>query len=107
MKKAVNKKIILAAFIVPLAIALTLVAWLWSTPFSRLLASNYAKELCSCLFVSQLPAGHCEEYATQFIKVSGHNIELGQKTVKAWGWGREAQAKWLGPRLGCQLQNVE
>lgn len=93
--------------IVPLGLLLALVGYLWTSPFSRLLAANYAKELCSCLFVSKLPGAHCSDYAAQYLKVSGYQIDQVGKSVQAWGWGRTSTAKWLGEKEGCRLQDIQ
>tara|TARA_R110000868_G_scaffold38661_5_gene135113 strand:- start:2967 stop:3302 length:336 start_codon:yes stop_codon:yes gene_type:complete len=78
-------------------------AWLYTSPFARVLSANYAKEMCSCLFVSQLSQDHCENYSSQYVKPAGQQIDLIAKKVIAWGWGNESEASWISEREGCRL----
>lgn len=94
-------------FALPLIFFLSIIGYLWNSPFSRLLSANYAKELCSCLFVSKLSADHCSDYAAQYIKVSSYEIDSTGKSIQAWGWGRTSRAMWLGEKEGCRLQDVQ
>ncbi|PIP89813.1 MAG: hypothetical protein COW01_07745 [Bdellovibrionales bacterium CG12_big_fil_rev_8_21_14_0_65_38_15] len=98
------KLILVAGFgISILTIGLGIGAWLWTSPFARVLSANYAKEMCSCLFVSELSQDHCENYSTQYVKPAGREINLKTKEVLAWGWGKESKASWISPREGCRL----
>lgn len=90
-----------ALAIVTIGVGVT--AWVWTSPFGRVLSANYAKEMCSCLFVSELPQDHCESYSSQYIKPAGHQIDVAAKKVLAWGFGQESEAKWLSNTEGCRL----
>lgn len=85
-------------------VAVGIGAWLWTSPFARVLSANYAKEMCSCLFVSHLSQDHCENYSAQYLKPAGSQINIAAKQVLAWGWGRESMASWISPREGCRLE---
>lgn len=99
-----KQKLIIALVSLPLIAILVSGTWLWLSPFSSVVAANHAKELCSCLFVSQLPQNHCEEYASQYLKTSGHQIDVATKRITSYGLGRSASAKWLSKREGCRLE---
>lgn len=103
MKRA--KFILFSAFGLSIVtIGIGLGAWLWTSPFARVLSANYAKEMCSCLFVSELSTEHCEDYSSQYVTPAGHEVNLNSKFVRAWGWGKESQANWISPREGCRLE---
>lgn len=99
----VKLTLVSVALFAVMTIAVGVTAWLWTSPFGRILSANYAKELCSCLYVSELSQDHCENYSEQYIKPAGYQIDTAAKKVKAWGFGREAEALWLSAKEGCRL----
>lgn len=102
MKRA-KLTLVSAAIFAILTIGVGITAWLWTSPFGRVLSANYAKEMCSCLFVSGLSQDHCENYSSQYVKPAGSQIDVAAKKVIAWGWGRESEASWLSKTEGCRL----
>tara|TARA_R110000868_G_scaffold90968_8_gene252149 strand:+ start:1312 stop:1647 length:336 start_codon:yes stop_codon:yes gene_type:complete len=91
------------AFFAVVTIGVGIGAWLYTSPLARVLSANYAKEMCSCLFVSNLSQEHCEDYSSQYVKPAGQQVDLVAKKVIAWGWGNESHANWISEREGCRL----
>src|SRR5690606_14352497 len=106
--QSMMKKVKLVLFGITLfavvTIGIGITAWMWTSPFGRILSANYAKEMCSCLFVSELSPNHCENYSSQYIKPAGFQIDQATKKVSAWGFGNHSEAFWISPNEGCRLE---
>ena len=103
MKKIKYALISISLFAV-FTVGVGITAWMWTSPFGRILSANYAKEMCSCLFVSELSPDHCENYSSQYIRPAGFNIDLVAKKVSAWGFGKNSEASWISKTEGCRLE---
>lgn len=70
-----------------------------------LASSHAAKDMCSCLFVMNMPEDYCRAYTRASPDVARYSVDREQKTVEASAlvlWG--ARARYVGPRAGCTLE---
>ena len=69
------------------------------------LATAYtAKELCSCLFVMEMPQDYCAAWTKASPAVTKFNVNLDQKTVETTAlvdWG--SRARFDSDKFGCVL----
>ncbi|HVE84500.1 MAG TPA: hypothetical protein VND93_16705 [Myxococcales bacterium] len=71
----------------------------------ELAANHAAKDLCSCLFVSNMPEDFCRAYVKASPDVARFSVDQANKTVEASAlvlWG--ARARYAGPHFGCTLE---
>tara|TARA_Y100000589_G_scaffold305867_1_gene320143 strand:- start:579 stop:881 length:303 start_codon:yes stop_codon:yes gene_type:complete len=71
--------------------------------FFKVIPNNFAKEVCSCIFVEGQNKNYCKEYGRQMLDVSGYKILEAEKEVLAWGFSFTAKAVYDGPQYGCRL----
>ena len=71
--------------------------------FFKIIPNNFAKEVCSCIFVEGQSKNYCQEYGRQMFDVSGYKVLVAEKEVLAWGFSYAAKAVYDGPRYGCRL----
>lgn len=82
-------------------------AWNWPqlSAFPTTPSAYEAKELCSCLWVERRELPYCEAWVRQTVVPSdGHTIDQAHHRVEASALGRSSRARWLGPKVGCQLE---
>lgn len=82
-------------------------AWNWPqlSAFPSTPSAYEAKELCSCLWVERRDLPYCEAWVRQTVVPSdGHTIDETHHRVEASALGRKARARWLGPKVGCQIE---
>ena len=70
--------------------------------FRKAISASYAKDFCSCYFVSKQNSQYCKVMAKQMIPVSSYKIGDDQ-SVKASALGKKSVAIYRGKRLGCRL----
>lgn len=75
--------------------------------FFKIIPANFAKEVCSCIFVEGQSKRYCQNYGRQIFDVSGYDVVESSNAIIAWGFGFEATAVYEGPRLGCRLSSVK
>jgi len=71
--------------------------------FFKIIPNNFAKEVCSCIFVENQTKNYCQEYGRQMFDISGYQVLEAEKEVLAWGFSFAAKAVYDGPRYGCRL----
>ena len=64
----------------------------------------FAKEVCSCIFVSKQDEQYCLEYGQPVLAISSYDINQEDKTVMARKFGSVKKARYISERLGCQLE---
>jgi hypothetical protein len=69
----------------------------------KAVSANFAKEVCSCIFVVGQTQNYCSEYHEQIFKVSAVEIDSEKKEVVAVGLGIQSVARFKSERHGCQL----
>jgi hypothetical protein len=62
-----------------------------------------AKEMCSCLFVMELPEAHCAEWTRVTPNVARATVDRGRKRVHASALGLWAADARFDGRYGCVL----
>lgn len=71
------------------------------------LATAYtAKELCSCLFVMEMPADYCNAWTRASPAVTKFKVDEAQKTVETTAlleWG--AHARFDSVKFGCVIED--
>lgn len=72
--------------------------------FNKILPSYYAKEYCSCRWVSNLSAEYCENYARQYIDISDYQTNEEKKTITVQALLNESTAAFINPAIGCRLE---
>lgn len=99
-------KILKTSGAIVLAIALIFV--LFNAPklgaFRKIPAAFYAKEFCSCYFVTERGEKACDNYARTSISVSDVKIDEVKKTVSAKSLTHTAKAKFVSELEGCLLE---
>jgi len=71
----------------------------------ELITAYTARELCSCLFVSQRGEAECQAFTKASPAVASYRIDVQAKSVSTSAlsiWS--ARAHYLGPRIGCVLE---
>jgi hypothetical protein len=71
----------------------------------ELAAGHAAHDLCSCLFVMNMPEDYCRAWVKASPDVARYSIDTANKTVEASAlvlWG--ARAVYEGEHHGCMLQ---
>lgn len=91
-----------------LLIVLGLLLWGWSeraalSAFPGILSAYTAKEYCSCRYVTGFDPEYCLGYVKQWLPLSALRDDEQAREVFASGLGRDARARWQGPREGCRL----
>jgi hypothetical protein len=83
-----------------------LVLWNWHdlSYFTSIISSYYAKEFCSCYFVTGESEAFCHDYTRQYIPISSFSLDKEKKTVTVTGLLRKSEAYYTGPRTGCALR---
>ena len=72
--------------------------------FPQIISAFYAKEYCSCYFVSGNEEKYCHDFARQWVPISDFQLDTSAKSVQVSGLGVTTKAQYLGQRFGCQLQ---
>ena len=71
----------------------------------ELAAAHAAKDVCSCLFVMNMPDDYCREWVRASPDVARYSVDRANKTVEASAlvlWG--ARARYQGPHHGCTVE---
>lgn len=71
----------------------------------QLVSAYAAREMCSCLFVQQMPLEYCRAWTKASPSVAQLSVDFEAKRVEAAAlvqWA--AAARWTGPRFGCVLE---
>ena len=63
----------------------------------------FAKEVCSCMFVSEQNDEYCVDYGQLVFKISSYTINMDDKTVMARKLGSSHEARYISKRFGCRL----
>lgn len=71
--------------------------------FPHILPSYYAKEYCSCRFVTNNEPEFCANYAELFLPISSFSVDNDKKLVSVKGMGKWASAQWISTKQGCRL----
>jgi hypothetical protein len=71
--------------------------------FSSLISGFYAKEYCSCFFITGHDESFCHDTTRQYIPISSFALDKQQRTVTVGGMGRRSRARYTGVRTGCTL----
>lgn len=71
------------------------------------LPANFAKEMCSCLFVVEQSQIYCFDYVGQEppLTVQRFEVNAAEKTVTAKFLTIKRTARWMSERTGCQLED--
>ncbi len=71
--------------------------------FPSIISSFYAKQMCSCLFVTGQTEDRCRNESRQYVPISGYTIDWETKAVTVRGLGRTNRAHFVDERYGCVL----
>ncbi len=74
-----------------------------SCSLSPTVSALFAKEVCSCIFVSKQDEKYCLEYGQPVLETSSYSINQEDKTVMARKLGSSSKAHYVSKRYGCQL----
>ena len=74
-----------------------------SCGLSKTTSSLFAKEVCSCLFVSDQSKKYCVDYGQPALAVNRYVIDSENKTVVAKKLISKSKARYVSQRLGCEL----
>ena len=91
--------------IVVVVFLLILAAWFARDLFQLpgFAASFYAKEVCSCMFVTGRDQGFCLDYAKQIVPPGDFSVEPEKKVVRARIFYSIRKGIYKNPQLGCTL----
>ena len=64
----------------------------------------FAKEVCSCIFVSKQDEQYCLDYGQPVLAISSYDINQKDKTVTSRKFGSVNKARYVSERFGCQLE---
>ncbi len=87
-------------------IIIPLLALLGSCEIRTVVAANFSKELCSCLFVVKRSKESCYNQAKQFITPTAYQINDTLKTVSAQFLGASANFGFESQKYGCQQKQI-
>ena len=71
--------------------------------FPHIISSFYAKEFCSCYFVTEGSEPECHQFAKQWIPISEFHLDKENQTVSVTGLFVTTRARYTGDRYGCVL----
>ncbi|MCB1173521.1 MAG: hypothetical protein KDK39_08155 [Leptospiraceae bacterium] len=99
------KKIIISILLLILIFSAmwTVANWKHIASFPPIVSSFYAKEFCSCYYVTKRSAEACHATVKQYIELSDFQHDEATQTVTASGLGSTNQARYLGENQGCVL----
>ncbi len=63
----------------------------------------FAKEVCSCMFVSKQDEKYCIDYGQPVFEAGSYTINIEDKTVIAQKLGSFNEARYISERFGCRL----
>ena len=72
--------------------------------FPHIISSYYAKEFCSCYYVTHRSAKDCHNTVRSFISLSKFSIDENKKTIYTSGLGHSSEARYIGEGQGCLLK---
>ncbi len=100
------KKILKRFFALCGLVAFVLLCWNFHDLryFTSIISAYYAKEFCSCYFVTGQSEAFCHDYTRQYIPISSFALDKENKTVTVTGLLRKSEAYYTGPRTGCALR---
>ncbi len=78
--------------------------WKHFKNFPQVLPTFQAKEVCSCLYVSEQGENYCRELVRQWLPSATLIIESEARRVKARAFGVERSARFESFKYGCQLE---
>lgn len=81
--------------------------WVVSQPYSLKQATEsflgyYAKEICSCRYVLDLPLYYCIKDTFQISEPS--SVKEKDKEILVSSFGKTRSARWISPKEGCRLE---
>lgn len=104
MGKKLKITLIIIDAIVTLGVIWGILNWDHIKNFPKILPSFHSKEYCSCYFVVKQSKEYCEDYARQWIPISGYSIDEATKTITTRGMGQVVSSKYESEKFGCRLQ---
>lgn len=79
-----------------------------SCRFAEAPALGLAKEICSCLFISEQPIEYCKMFSKESEMLASFRVNWVEKEVYAKGMGHRATAKLQkNARLGCVITSLD
>jgi len=82
---------------------MTLLGLQGCSPILKMIPAHFAKEFCSCYYVVGQTQEYCEDYANEYIPISGYEILESEKEIIARGLGQESLARFISQKFGCKL----
>lgn len=98
------KRAILIALVAGAAVACGSTVREYANNDLELAANHTAHDICTCLFVMQMPEDYCQEYTRASPDIARYSVDREKKVVEASAivlWG--ARARYQGPSFGCTL----
>ncbi|MCF8060161.1 MAG: hypothetical protein K9K67_12750 [Bacteriovoracaceae bacterium] len=87
---------------------ITLLGFVSSCKYTEAPSAGLAKEMCSCIFVSEQTEQYCRMVTKEARILSDFEVDYNRKEVSARGVNFRAMAKMdANPRYGCSLKIVE
>jgi hypothetical protein len=87
---------------------MTLLAVITGCKYTEAPSAGLAKEMCSCIFVSEQTEQYCRMVTKEARILSKFEVDYNRKEVSARGVNFRAMAKMdANPRYGCSLKVVE
>ena len=76
---------------------------LQSCEFRYVVAANFAKEYCSCIFVVERGEDSCYEQSKQFVTPNFSVLKDNKEVEASFLWAKTS-ARYLGKKYGCLLE---
>ena len=89
--------------ILVLCIVWAIANWKHLVVYPNIISSYYAKEYCSCFFVTELDEESCHTIVKQWIPIQSFTLNKENKTVLVKGLWQINSAEYLDEKTGCRL----
>ncbi|MCB1145345.1 MAG: hypothetical protein KDK41_07150 [Leptospiraceae bacterium] len=81
--------------------AFTVINWKHIQAFPSIISAYYAKEFCSCYFITGQSEEFCHDYTRQYVPISDFSLDKEKKSVTVSGLGRTTTASFHSAMTGC------
>lgn len=71
--------------------------------FPRIISAFYAKEFCSCFFVTEGDEKQCHNFARQWVPTQSFVLDQEKRTVTVKGLYVTTTARFTGDKYGCVI----
>jgi len=95
--------IALGLLLLPIAIYLG-INYKHTAAFPRIISAFYAKEFCSCYFVTEGDEKQCHNFARQWVPIQSFALDKEKRSVTVKGLYVTTTVRYSGDKYGCVFE---